>query len=216
MSSDFAILLLIFIDVFALVAILSICIHLLRKPKKQNLQMLQLAKDLNLELSQKKPGHPLQDMEGTYKGKIFNIYATLDPKVRLPRIRTVVIQLFGSNPLNLSFVIIRKTWVKNYSKTLGYQRLHFKDIDFDNHFIVHSNQPNTMYSIFTESIRAKFLAIKKEFDFKGGMQLAQNFMVYLEHSPIDTNYKRKRFEAITDLMSCLKDEIDNYFKTLQQ
>lgn len=215
MNSNFFVFLIIIIDAFALIATLLICIHLLRKPKKQNLQMQQLAKDLSLDLFKKQPGKPLQDMEGTYKGKIIKIYSIIDPRVRFTRIRTVVIQFFGNNPLNLSFTITRRTWMKNFAKTIGFQRLQFNNPDFDKHFIVHSNQPDIMYHIINDAIQEKFLEIKKNFDFKGGMELDKNSFIYLEHSPIDTNHKRKRFEAITDLMSCLKDQLDAYFNSLQ-
>lgn len=215
MGSNLFVFLIIILDAFALVATLLICIHLLRKPKKQNRQMQQMAKDLNLEIRQKQPGKPLQDMEGSYKGGIVKIFSILDHRLRFTKIRTVVIQFIVKNPLDLNFVITRRTWVKNFSKTIGYKRIHFKNRHFDENFIIHSNQPDLIHHLLNDSIQEKFLEIKKKFDFKGGMELDKNLMIYLEHSPIDTNHKRKRFEAITDLMASIKSQLDNYLNSLQ-
>lgn len=199
------------IVVFLMASMIFMIIRLLRKPAKQNRHLQQLAKNLGLELLPKKPGVRTQEVEGAYNGKIIKIYC-ITHKVNNYKTTQTAIRLLGANPLKLAFTITQLTWTKSFKQLLGSKRLQFGDSEFDRHFVVISNQSKTIHHVLSDSLRAKLLQIEKEFDFKGGIELQDDSMIYLEHEPLDTNRKQKRFEALVDFMSSLKDELDLYCK----
>lgn len=201
------------IVVFLMAGMIFMIIQLLRKPAKQNRHMQLLAKTLGLELLPKKPGIHTQEAEGNYQGKIIKVY-TITNKVNGYKTTQSVIRLLGANPLKLTFTITHLTWTKNFKQFLGLKRLQFGDPEFDKRFVVISNQSKTIHHLLTDSIRTQLLEIEKSFDFKGGIELHDDSMIYLEHEPLDTTRKQKRFEALADFMCCLKDELDLYSKEI--
>lgn len=188
-----------------------------KRSKKQNYQILQLAKDLNLPVYGSTPlksnpvlakwfNHPLI-IEGNYKGKALKIFTFAQGTRNNPRIHSAI-RILGSNPLTLNFTIIGHTWVRRIWQFIGPKRIIFEDPVFNAQFIVKSNKPQVMQKILSNTIREKFIDLRKHHAFKGGIELKEDTMIYVELQPIQTEYKRKRFAALTDLMCCLRDEID--------
>ncbi len=189
--------------------------------RKQNSHIIRLAKDLNLPIHKglslkshkglaKWLKHP-PIIEGNYQGKALKIFLFTRGTKSNSSIHSAI-QILGNNPLGLSFTIVGHTWVQKIWQLIGTQLITFNDPVFDSQFIVKSNNPNAMQKILTNTLRSKFLALRRHHAYKGGIELRNDILIYVELHPIETDYKRKRFEALTDLMCCLRDEINIYSK----
>lgn len=207
---------------FLIISTVLLLLFLFKKRfRNQNNQMLQLAKDLDLPvyegLALKSNGglvnlvkHPLI-IEGNYQGKALKIFLFAQKTGNNTRICSAI-RILGSNSLGLDFTIVGKIWIQRFWQLLVPKRIILGDSAFDTQFIVKSNKPEIMQKILTDSLRTQFISLHKDHTYKGRLELQDDFMIYVEHHAIDTEHKRKRFEALIDLMCCLRDEIDINFR----
>lgn len=190
-----------------------------RRSSKQKDQMLQLAKDLNISIYEGEPlkskrslvkliKHP-QIIEGNYRGRAVKIFPFISGIGRNIQVKSAI-RILGPNRLSLSFTIVNNTWVQNFWKLIGRNPMILGDAVFDSQFVVKASKPEAIQKILTDTLRAKFVSVRKNFGYKGGIELEDESMVYLEHQAITREHQRKRFEAMVDLMCCLRDEIDVY------
>lgn len=198
------------ITVLLTASVVLMILLLQKRSAKQSKHMQGLAKDLDLPLHKEKTRNAFI-IEGNYKGKAVRIFSFTHGKGSNARPFSAI-RILGSNPLQLNFSIIHRTWIQSFWNLIGSKQMKFANPAFNKPIIVKSNKPELMQVLLSETLLSKLVEIQKIFGFKGGIQLTGDTMIYVEHGSISSEHKCKRFEAILDLMCCLRDEIDIYWK----
>ena len=190
-------------------------------PRRRSLHMQKLGEALGLPVHEGVSLYPRGSIfgrmkspmvvEGNYKGKavkVFHVRQGAGNNIRM----YAAIQVLGRNPIDMTFSIEKKTWAHAFTKMIGSKQVMFGEREFDKKFVVKSNHPEVLQLVLSDSIRVGLLNLLEELGFDGEIQLEGNKMIYLEVGMINRTRRRKRYEKLVDLMSCLRDEMDIYFK----
>lgn len=190
-------------------------------PKKRVHHMKLLGEALDLPVREGRALYPKgsvfgmlkspREIEGNYNGKAIKVFHIRQGYGNNMRIYSAI-QVLGGNPMEMSFSIIKNSWVQIIINLFRRTQVVFGDKIFDAKFVVKTNHPEIMKIVLSDTLRVRLLELLKGFRFPGEIQLKGEKLVYVEMGMIGTEKRRKRFEQLVDIMCCLREEIDLYFK----
>jgi len=108
------------------------------------------------------------------------------------------------NPAALEFIIVKKTNANNIN--YGDSSFTVNDLEFDDKFIVSSNNTNKMFDLLNFSIKYKLLQ-SLNVGFKGELTLKGNKLQYFENELIKSSMNLLRIEILLHLLCEIADEL---------
>lgn len=109
-----------------------------------------------------------------------------------------------SNPAEMDFIIVKKTNANSIK--YGGRAFTINDSEFDDKFIVNSNDMNLMFDLLNFSIKYKLLQ-SLNVGFKGELTLKGNKLQYVEKELIKNSVNLLRIEILLHLLCEISDEL---------
>lgn len=110
---------------------------------------------------------------------------------------------------NLTFKLGAEGFFSKIGKTFGMQDIQTGDPEFDQAFVVKSNDETFIHSAFLPEIRAQFLAIGQQFKF-GSLELSRKNLNYNHRGYLNQEQDRQRAVALVRAMADLAAAIEVY------
>lgn len=114
------------------------------------------------------------------------------------------IEVECSNPFEMDFIIVKKTNANNI--LYGSSAFAVNDTEFDDKFIVNTNDLNKMFDLLNFSIKYKLLQ-SLNVGFKGELTLKGNKLQYVENELIKSSVNLLRIEILLHLLCEIADEL---------
>lgn len=174
-----------------------------------------LAKSLGLRFD--KPRHPYRgniivEIKGTYNGIHLEVYID---RVRGDRGRGkyfTVIRMQVNKKKDFELSLGKEGFLQKVGKVLGMQDIQTGYPEFDEAFVLQSNEPKTVLEIFDTNLSSKFS--DNHTLFYSTVNLSQTLLTYKEETLLSTEASTRRFEMIAKLLVDLAVKIEQVSKPL--